>query len=171
MDNKSNKKSKIDSIVKTVLIISIIILLLHNCYLIRLDKENIEKNPTGNVDIIEIKCDKVNVCKSDQENNNNNGINTDNNGNKTNNYANNNSNKLDGNSNVDNGSQQDASDDDNVVVDDNALIVYDSDVSWHGDTPARIFTNSMYGLEDVILPESYNNYQFVVKNGTDYNLK
>ena len=35
----------------------------------------------------------------------------------------------------------------------------------------KIFTNSMYKLEDRIAPESSNTYQFVVKNSTNYNIK
>ena len=53
----------------------------------------------------------------------------------------------------------------------NELIVYDKEITWHDETPAKIFTNSMYELTDVIAPESSNTYQFVVKNGTEYNLK
>lgn len=56
----------------------------------------------------------------------------------------------------------------------NDLNVYDSDhkpVVWNGSTDLKIFTNSMYELTDVIAPEDSNTYQFVVKNGTDYQLK
>ncbi len=63
-DNKEKKNNKIiDWIVKIILIIIIIILLIHNCSLIR--NRHLEQNPTGNVDIIEITCNKEDVCKKD----------------------------------------------------------------------------------------------------------
>ena len=55
-----NSKQK-DIIIKLVLVIIIIILLLHNCYMINKDKKKLI--PTGNVDVIEIKCDKDDTCK------------------------------------------------------------------------------------------------------------
>ena len=63
----NNNKDKIkDLIIKTVLIIIIIILLIHNCNIIKKTKE--EKRPTGNVGIIEIKCDKGDKCQTDDDN-------------------------------------------------------------------------------------------------------
>ena len=148
MNNKedSKKKKKIDLIVK---IIIIIILLIHNCSLIGKEKKNNGKIPTGNVDIIEIICDKENVCNSDNTN-----------------------------SKVDNDKENKfevtipAGNEEPIPKEEiNELIVYDKDITWHDETPAKIFTNSMYELTDVIAPESSNTYQFVVKNGTEYNLK
>lgn len=181
-DNKNNNKA--DLIVKIILIILIIILLLHNCYLIK--KENKDKLPTGNVDIIEINCDKDDVCKIDKEkdknkaiidnkqsnNSNDTIINNKQNNNKTTNEKQNDSKKTNNNP-TDNNSQNNSntSDDEEPIVEEDELIVYDPDVTWHGDTPAKIFTNSMYEIENVIAPESHNTYQFVVKNGTEYKLK
>ncbi|MBR3660768.1 MAG: Ig domain-containing protein [Bacilli bacterium] len=51
------------------------------------------------------------------------------------------------------------------------ITVYDNDITWHGQTDAKIFTNSMYEFEDIIAPESSNTYQFVVKNSVDFNIK
>ncbi len=146
-DNKEKKKT--DLIVKIILIIIIIILLIHNCSLIGKEKKNNGKIPTGNVDIIEIICDKENVCQSDSDNKNS-------------------------------GAEKDQSTkpEDTIPASTeepeeeiNELIVYDKEITWHDETPAKIFTNSMYELTDVIAPESSNTYQFVVKNGTEYNLK
>ncbi len=61
--NNDKKKKIIDWIVKIVLIIIIIFLLIHNC---ELRKNENGKIPTGNVDIIEIKCEN-NVCKKEIE--------------------------------------------------------------------------------------------------------
>ena len=51
------------------------------------------------------------------------------------------------------------------------LIIKDKNITWNGNTKAKIFTNYMYELNDVIAPESSNIYQFVIKNGTSYKLK
>ena len=134
MDDK--KKKKLDAVIKIILIIIIIILLLHNCALN--NNRNKEKIPTGNVDIIEIKCDKdINQCDT----------------------------SSDDNTIPVSGSE------DEVVTSDGMVTVYDNDVTWHGSTEAKIFTNSMYQLEDVIAPESSNTYQFVVKNSVGYKIK
>ena len=58
-----------------------------------------------------------------------------------------------------------------IIDTDGMVTVYDNDVTWHGVTEAKIFTNSMYQIEDVIAPESSNTYQFVVKNSADFNIK
>ena len=134
MDDK--KKKKLDAVIKIILIIIIIILLLHNCALN--NNKNKEKIPTGNVEIIEIKCDKdTNQCDT----------------------------SSDDNTIPVSGSE------DEVVTIDGMVTVYDNDVTWHGSTEAKIFTNSMYQLEDVIAPESSNTYQFVVKNSVGYKIK
>ena len=141
--DKEKRKKIIDRVFKIVLIVIIILLLLRNCQLLK-DKDK-DKNPTGNVDIIEINCDRDDTCDISP-------VVVDDNGKKTDNTPG-------GSANPDGDGDGDG------------LIVYDNDVTWHGDTVARIFTNSMYGIEDVIAPESHNTYQFVVKNGTNYNLK
>ena len=184
-------KINADLVVKIVLIIVIIILLLHNCMLIR--KDNKDKVPTGNVDIIEINCDKEDVCVVNEENDKLDEININSDDNNLNNNTVYNKNYKfkntkkdssvsineedtleDNNKNNINNYENDDSnpgDDDYEEPEEEELIVYDPDIKWHGDTPAKIFTNSMYGLDDVIAPESHNTYQFVVKNGTVYNLK
>ena len=56
-------KDSRDLIIKIVLVVIIILLLLHNCSLIR-EKNKYQNNvPSGNVDIIDIKCDN-NQCKN-----------------------------------------------------------------------------------------------------------
>ena len=157
MENK--KKNIIDWIIKLVLIIIIIILLLHNCSLVK--KKNKERETTGNVDIIEIICDKDNSCKHDDKKND-----------ATNNNNNVNENPSTGNRNdtkpviADNTTEEPSEE---PEPDD--LFVKDNEIIWHGTAPAKIFTNSMYEFKEIIAPESSNTYQFVVKNGTEYNLK
>ncbi len=152
MSNKeTNKKNKTDLIVKIILIIIIIILLIHNCSLIGKEKKNNGKIPTGNVDIIEIICDKENVCQSDSDKENS---------------------EIDDDKENKSDNTIPASNEEPIPEEEiNELIVYDKEITWHDETPAKIFTNSMYELTDVIAPESSNTYQFVVKNGTEYNLK
>ena len=53
--NKDRNTKIIDWIIKIILVIIIIFLLIHNCELTK--KRNDDKTPTGNIDIIEIKCD------------------------------------------------------------------------------------------------------------------
>ena len=156
---EEKKKKRIDTIVKIILIIIIIILLIHNCVLNQ--KGSRAKVPTGNVDIIEIKCDKDNVCEVTPRDNKEDD--KTNSGNETPNKDDN-----QGNSKEDvvpvNGDDDDGKRDAMVTV-------YDKDVTWHGVTPARIFTNSMYKIEGVIAPESSNTYQFVVKNSANFKIK
>lgn len=149
---KTNKKKKDeqskrrDLIIEIILVAIIIALFLHNC---ELSKQNQTHNVnTGNVHIIEIKCNTSNVCEPVEPNKpNNNGKN--NNGNKGNN----------GGSSEEN------------IEGEAGLDVYDIEMHWDGVTEAKIFTNSMYTLEGKIAPESSNTYQFVVKNGNNYRLK
>ena len=151
MDNKDdNKKKKIDVIIKIILIIIIIILLIHNCVLNK--REDDKKVPTGNVDIIEITCDKEDVCKVDPNKKDNKGTNKN------------------GDSKADDKQGSETSEEE-VIEDAGILIVEDEDIVWYKDAEVKIFTNSMYELKDVIAPESSNTYQFIVKNGTDFNLK
>lgn len=147
MDKKRNKI--IDIIIKVILIIIIIILLIHDCMLNNNSKKK-EKVPTGNVDIILINCEDKNVCKREKEDKKDD--------NKSNNDSNSNNKTIPTNSETD-------------ITTDEKITVLDSDIVWDGNIQARIFTNSMYKLEDVIAPESSNTYQFVVKNGTNINLK
>lgn len=67
-----NEKAKkiVDWIVKVALIITIILLLIYNCSL----QKNLNNivTPTGNVDIIEITCDKDSTCESKPANGNEN---------------------------------------------------------------------------------------------------
>ena len=137
MNNDKKEKNKIiDWIVKIILIIIIIILLIHNCALIK--NRRLKQEPTGNVDIIEITCNKDDVCKKDPEKQN------------------------DDNTKPVSG---------DVEEPETGLIVKDKQITWKGETQAKIFTNSMYKFKDVIAPESSNTYQFIVKNATEYNLK
>ena len=169
------KKNTKDNIIKIILIVIIILLLVHNCCVIK--KENDKKIPTGNVDIIEITCNKGNTCEINDKK-----IATDESGEdnnkKTNNQkyenslasagiANNNSDQE----NSSGGNQVPSTPADESTEENPDLIVYDKEVTWNGATQAKIFTNSMYHLDDVIAPESHNTYKFVIKNKTNYTLK
>lgn len=140
--NKNNEKNIMDIIIKIVLVVVIIILFMHNCSLMK--ERNVKPVSAGNIHIIEIKCNSTKTCEPVKPD--------DNKGNNKNNGKNNNNN-------------------DEQVIEGDDLIVYDSDIEWDGVTEAKIFTNSMYELEDVIAPESSNTYQFVVKNSSEYTLK
>lgn len=145
-ENKNKNKKILDWIIKIILIIIIIFLLLHNCELIK-DKKDYENSPkpSGNVDIIEIKCDREDTCEVVPKEDNSGSANTA--------------------STIKNNEEQ-------VPLEfDDKLTVYDNNITWNGEVETKIFTNSMYNLEDVIAPESSNTYQFVVKNSTRYNLK
>ncbi len=61
-NSKKDQKKIIDLIVKILLIIIIIILFLHNCSLMK--NRNLGPVSTGNVQIIEIKCDATNTCNN-----------------------------------------------------------------------------------------------------------
>ncbi len=162
-----DKNKIIDWIVKGVLVIIIILLLIHNCELSK--KRNGEKYddkksiPTGNVQIIEINCDK-NECivpsivpKDDNPDNSVTNNDNDNSGNVINP-------SKDNTISVDN--QNNNEDDDEPK-----LVVRDSEITWNGSVEAKIFKNSMYETDDFIAPEMSNTYQFIVKNGTEYTLK
>ncbi len=139
----SKKKAITDWIIKIVLIIIIIILLLHNCSLIK--KQQMETEPTGNVDIIEITCNKDDVCKTDIKDS------TD-------------SKEIDNDKTI-------PVNEDEVEEPETGFLVKDKQIKWDGEKKAKIFTNSMYHFKNVIAPESSNTYQFIVKNATEYNLK
>ncbi len=55
-------KNKIDITVKVTLVAIIIILLIHNCTIMKGNQNNVPRTPNGNIDIIEIKCDN-NKCQ------------------------------------------------------------------------------------------------------------
>ena len=161
-----DKNKIIDWIVKGVLVIIIILLLIHNCELSK--KRNGEKYddkksiPTGNVQIIEINCDK-NECivpsivpKDDNPDNSVTNNDNDNSGNVINP-------SKDNTISVDNQN--------NNEDDEPKLVVRDSEITWNGSVEAKIFKNSMYETGDFIAPEMSNTYQFIVKNGTEYTLK
>ena len=61
MKNKEDNRT-LDWIVKIILIIIIIFLLIHNCTLLKKNREYENTKPGDNVDVIEIKCEN-NVCK------------------------------------------------------------------------------------------------------------
>ena len=156
---KSKQKiSKKDLIIKIILIIIIIILLLHNCVILK--NKHKKQEPTGNVNIIEIICDKDDTCDVDKEDDKKDNSTTYKNAEKNANDYNNK--KSDNNKS----NSEDAKDE----QEDAGLLVLDKTISWEKTTQAKIFTNSMYELNDKIAPESYNTYQFVVKNGTNYNI-
>lgn len=165
--NKNNNNPK-DLFIKIALIVIIILLLVHNCCLLR--RGEAQQEPTGNVDIIEINCDK-DSCITDKKDNNNKESDYSRPTNK-NSRSNNNVISSDTRESKKKNKKDDikpSGDDD--VIEENGLIVKDDDISWDGTTKAKIFSNSMYELNDIIAPESSNTYQFVVKNATDYRLK
>ena len=153
MEEKKEKNHKIlDWIVKGILIIVIIILLLHNCQLLKMNysKSNV---PTGNVDIIEIKCDKKDTCevKPGKEEPDKPQLEPTEKENPTR-----------------EGGHQKIEEPEEI---DGEVLVNDAEITWNGTSDIKIFTNSMYQLEDKIAPESSNTYQFVVKNSTNYKVK
>ena len=143
MDNK--KKKTIDIAFKIFLIIVIILLLIHNCELIK--EKNNQKIPTGNVDIIEISCDKDNTCEETSSN-------------KDRNTKNNNKNN----------DNQPTNNEDDDEPGEEIFTVEDKLITWNGYKEVKIFSNSMYNIEGVIAPEDSNTYQFIVKNGTNYTI-
>lgn len=151
---KKKEINKKDIIIKIVLIVIIIILLIHNCCVLK--KHNKELIPTGNVNIIEIICDKDDVCIPEGEQDDvssNNHTDNKSNGINYNNSGNNNTSSTENNT---------------IEPEETELLVKDKKVNWEETTQAKIFTNSMYELNDKIAPESSNTYQFIVKNGTNY---
>ena len=189
--NKSDKKeSKKDLIIKFLLIIVIILLLLHNCVL--LNKRKIGKTPSGNVNIIEITCvdnDKCDVTdKQNGSNNKNDSISTDeeiveidntsdsnnntnsNTNTRRNNRTNNNANNSSSNNNTNNNTTTSDTTEDTTEPD-GEVFIKDKKLIWNDSSDLKIFTNSVYTLENKISPESSNTYQFVVKNSTAYKIK
>ena len=161
MNNK--KKKIIDMITKIILIIIIIILLIRNC---ELSKQNNIKTPTGNVEIIDINCDSNTYCEIESD------INNTNTNERQNNTTNKNSNNTDSNKeqNPNTDTKPEEAEPEQPFEYDDKLTVYDKKITWDGVTEAKIFSNSMYVKEGKIAPESSNTYQFIVRNGTKYNL-
>ena len=184
IDEKKQEKNKkiIDRIIEIILIIIIILLLLHNCEMIRKNKNM--KTPSGNVNIIEIKCDD-NKCDT---NDGSGGISVDTNTNRYNRNSGNqnamndnnsddtivpsdNSNNNNPNKGANTNPDEEEPSEDIPIVDDNEFSVLDRNIKWSDSSELKIFSNSFYNFEDKIAPESSNTYQFVVKNSTEYNLK
>lgn len=141
MEKHEEKNKTFDIIVKIVLIIVIILLLIHNCAL--LNEKGKIRIPGGNVEIIEIKCDDRNDCKTEPEKGE-----TD-----------------DDNKNT--GNKEKPGSNTSISVFDNEH----SKITWNGASDLKIFTNPVYEFDGIIAPESENTYQFVVKNDTKYKLK
>ena len=167
-ENKEKDRKIIDWIVKGILIIVIILLLLHNCELLKMrySKSNV---PTGNVDIIEIKCDKKDTCevKPGKETPEEPTLNPTDPGNPAGQEGHQGQQSNEEPQGEEEPSEEKPDEDDEA----GKLIVKDEDITWKGTSEVKIFTNSMYKLEDRIAPESSNTYQFVVKNSTNYNIK
>lgn len=149
-----NKKQKIfDFAFKITLVIIIIFLLIHNCKLMKNKKNPI---PSGNVDILEIKCDNEEKCKVEPTNGDS--I-------ESNDMLSENENKK--NESVSNSTRDEIT----FLPEPEELSVTDENIKWDGMKDIKIFSNSMYELSDRIAPECSNIYKFVVKNSTKYNLK
>ena len=163
-------KDKKDIIIKVILVCVIILLLMHNCVLLK--KKGKEKIPSGNVNIIEIMCeddDKCDVTSDDGVKNDDTVVDGANRGTSKESTrkgsASGSSIDNQQNGTGETGTTTDSSDDDNDFT------IFDSDIKWQDMASLKIFTDSVYHLDDKIAPESSNTYQFVVKNSTKYNLK
>lgn len=141
-ENENKKKNLINLIIEIILIIIIILLLLHSCGLMY--KEKNKKVPTGNVDIIEIKCDNTDTCKKESKNDKGNAIPT-----------------------IGPVNPDDDKTNEGFVVEDNEH----DEIHWNGAEDLRIFTDPAYEFRRKIAPESSNSYKFVVKNKSNYKLK
>lgn len=156
MKDKEKRNKILDWIIKIVLIIIIILLLLHNCELLKRGYSQ-GKVPTGNVDIIEIKCDSENTCEVKPKDDDK---------------------KEEGEEKQSTPSIEpkeptspvSGTTEEEQPYLDGKVIVNDKDITWNGSSDIKIFTNSMYELKDKIAPESSNTYQFVVKNSTKYKI-
>ena len=177
-------KSRIrDIVIKVILVTIIVVLLVHNCSLIRKNNmSNDNKQPNGNVDVFEINCTGGNCKKDDKEKEENTtpveedtketlNNNSNNNNNTTNNNSGHNTNNNTGNNNNHATDEIDETlENTNTIVKDD-INLSNNGASWSSTNNLRIFTNSMYSIEPKILPESSNVYKFVVKNNTNYNVK
>ena len=155
MDRSYSEK---DIIIKILLIIVIIILILHNCSLINTVKKNNKKQvPTKNIDIFEIDC-KKDTCES---NNNNHMINPNTSSNDTSKPV---------SIVVDNKNNNDSLNSDNDENEkDKSLIIKDKNIIWSSTNKLKIFTSKINN-GDKIAPEDSNEYEFIIKNNTDYTI-
>ena len=187
MEGNDNKEYTVsekrrDIIIKIILIIIILLLLFYNFKLIKKgNKGPIEHTPTGNIDIFEIKCDKV-TCKTKIKP-------SGNGGNKTP------DDKPSGGDNVEPGTDvnpeptptptptpqpepdkpeptpEPEPEPDPWVEPDGVVYVKDDVITWESTNELRIFTNALYGKNGTIAPEDSNTYEFMIKNNTNVNIK
>ena len=152
MEKLKNNKI-INLIIEIILIVIIILLLVHSCNLQKKNDENKnKKTPTGNVDIIEIKCDNSSTCSE---------VTTKDETTKKNNQ----STIL---KPINSETKEEPKEEEPLT----GLVTVDNHtVQWDGKKDLKIFTNSAYELTDRISPESSNTYKFIVKNKTEYKLK
>ena len=209
---KEEKKRKVDTLIKIALIIIIILLVMHNCALSYSKIPN--RVPSGNVNIIEIKCDNTNNCEEKPDNNKPSeniipAFDENPNENKEDNPPKKEEEQVPPKEDED---KKDDEKENEQQPDDTPKICIEEDgkyygkdgreitfqeyqiecenkeeepiidkefgvidkwhnkVTWNGSSDLKIFTNSIYELDNVIAPEYSNTYQFVVKNNTDYKM-
>lgn len=156
------RNNKRDFIIKLLLIIIIILLLLLGFWFYRCGRgDRRAPEPVGNVDIFEIQCARNN-CSGNDENQDSAPV--PNTGGENKNYGSTSNNSY-------NSPDRRSDRDDKPEDVDGDVIVYDNYITWHSVNNLRIFTNPMYDMQEVVVPESSNTYQFVIKNNTKYNIK
>jgi len=185
MNNGNNRVW--DVTIKVVLVIIIIILLMTRFTNTIKNGGEDKVEPTGNITIIEFKCDKKDDnCTPIEEpieepiedpnekphnNNNNSNDNNDNNPDVNNEEpVNNGGNNNENNEPIENNEPQEEP----VEELSNEVEVFDKEKdsnTWSGSTNLNIFKDSMYVKSGMIAPESTNTYKFVVKNGTSESIK
>lgn len=211
MENETKRK---DTITKIILIVIIIILLLHSCAFSH--SKTPSRTPSGNVNVIEITCDKQTDCdtipKTDKPTSNivpEPATKTEDNQTtpeeektgcveRDGKYYDNNGNIIseldyqkqcminickilsDGtyygahNNEISEGEfYAECESEGNPYIKDDEFGVIDrrhNKITWNGSSDLKIFTNSIYELNDVIAPEMSNTYQFVIRNDTDYKM-
>ena len=142
MIEEENKKKNKDRLIKILLVIIIIILLfITSCSVYRQVNKSDIKTPTGNVDIFEIKCDKV-VCKPTKKPDDNPIVKPDDN----------------------------KENEPEIEPGTGGFDVYEGNLSWKSVKTLNILANPMYNMQKKIAPEDSNTYQFVVKNSTNITL-
>lgn len=165
------RNNKRDFIIKALLIIIIILLLLLGFWLYR-DGRGGKRvlDPVGNVDVFEIQCTRNN-CSGDKSSNKDDQDSTSipNTGGRGNrNYS---STETESANNPSSRPNRDSQSKDESVDEEGDVIISDNDITWHSVNNLRIFSNPMYDMQEVVVPESSNTYQFVIKNNTKYNIK
>ena len=175
MDKSINIK---DIIIKSILVIIIVVLLIHNCNLLKSIKSNEnKKKSTGNVDVFEIKCDK-DVCNNKHDIINNDDYPTINPNTSTTKVNNSYKDKLKTTSSSNNNSTEkdeveastnDSNNQNNEEKEE--LLILDDNIVWGSTNNLRIFSNPVYSMDQKIAPESSNTYQFVIKNNTNLKIK